>query len=1659
MTTYNGRSASYIPGKEVVNKEPPVSRYVVEKLYRVHRERVLKVEPTVDCHVHVPDFLKNQSWKKQAQKHKEDEIVRHNHEIFGRIARAEKSESGYAKENREHLKRIESKSRYMKKLREEGRLRQIIKIQKENEFVLKRIEKAKPEYTLKSIKDWYKHHEVFKAGRRSDPTSGHIMHNMKGLMPGSLPPISQEISSLDRSMSLNTVRKSRSSKISEGILGSSAPGMSADSFSRDRSSSIAIAPISSSVDNNRRATRSAIQIKLTTESNRVDEDGEDNSPADRTTTTDNSNELVFNQFGGKRGSVVQFEEAPSLDKEFGEDDLSNTSSMDTVREDLSLITSRSFPNPLETRFCTVHIYSSKTYDENLYIKVFSAGMNPILYSERPISIDKAYEIVNSDSSSSHLMQTNETDDLVAISSLLINMFKEADVDDSGSLTFDEFQSLMEKVELGISPQELRFVISEADENDNGLVDYNEFVPLAIDLIQSFRARNQAKSLNSQQDIMVDDIILKSISTTEIDELTVVCLKAIGEVDSKHYGLIRPSDLKKCLQGVATAAGGHSLRETEISMICKMLPRDQFGRCKYSNPTNIFHSVLGKVRFMMMKNSILESKGSGLQKYILDLCKEEEAKIQHDNKHYKNASLSATNSLFQPSEKFVPTGIIPCRSLINILTTSKRLSLSRLQVLVIMSEALVLDGMINYYQFIPVVAKAIELMFEPKALRQRAELIEKTDLSPEALLNGMSSEMFEQRLLTLFKSYDIDRSGGLDQNEFIACLDSLELELTYGEMVALMAQADIHHYGFLQFEDFVQFFTRNLLNLEREKHIRLLQNSMSTKQTVNNNTNEEEFLKEQYKLFVDRLNSIFKLSDKDNTGFIPYDEFESVLRSFSTDISKILLEVMLSELHMDHEGLVNYQQATVICADLLTVYRAKKSAAEEEKRKEEWAEQKAIEIAQSSMEDINHIVRYIRLRMRTINDSQVDPERKMYEIQHLLRNPHTGLARNEANILITKLFMGSQPNTPAVGGDFDKRKTSQIHVATDATFQALNQSSVSRVSSNDTNSNSNSNNNSPSIKTSTNRRVSSMGNSRDLIEINTSTTGTNNTNNNNLILNSINNRHRNSFDLSSGVMVTPTNRAGRASHVRYNMRAQRTNFSTEELTVAVFEARRISIMRGLLENIDESSLRAKITKLLEDEFNKDQPMLSDEHSVSIDSIDSTGSKRVIVGANKGHFLPVKQCFHVLGKAHDLRLNHAQIMFITSLAECFSNDGLFLELYKFAEHCASIISKMHLPESLETRAEVLQQGTIHHNNLMNGLKESDLESYLQSQFSLINAEDGRMSQDDFYNILKNIPKVNLSDRETISIVAGFHGHHHSVKWKDIIPSTISSIQALCRERMIHRRVTLLVTTRPNTRQMTANSDMSEAKRLQNESMLHLKQIAEKLFTYVRLARGEAEDTILIQLTIEDDKKNGLQLEDVSSSVQGHSITQLYRGAKILPMETIIFRTNPSHLNNNNNRISNFDMSKQNSMAVINSNGTIAAGNSNVMSRIGSRATMSNVVHHNNTAPSFDVIKSEFPVLFRVVAMEELISMSPHKNNNVHNNHDNNNTTAAPANNITLAIHLNDISGKYFTRTNLAVRLPTIALVDVEAAEQFAKNLIEKMYIEDRLDIKTLKFVEES
>jgi Ca2+-binding EF-hand superfamily protein len=1205
---------------------------------------------------------------------------------------------------------------------------------------------------------------------------------------------------------------------------------------------------------------------------------------------------------------------------------------------LFLLSARPFALPFESKSCMVQVFTSRVYDENLRLRIVNSGLTHDILAERLIPIDKAYEVINAGGHSSQIVHSTDGEDLQSLSTLLINMFKEADEDGSGSLTFDEFQALMEHVELGISSQELRFVISEADENENGVVDYEEFVPLAVDLIQSFRARNRAKALNSHEDVLVDDVIYQSISQEELQTAADMCLERVYEIDTKRYGLIRVPELKKALNSVAANAG---VRENEISLLCQMLPRDQFGRVKYNSTPTAFFDALSKVRFMTMKNAMIESQGSGLQKYLLELCKEEEMK----NENYQG-----------PKEKFVPNGVMSCRSLISILSNSSRLSLSRLQVLVIMSEASVLDGMINYFQFVPIVAKAIEIMFEPKALRQRAELIEKTDLSPEALLQGMTSDMFEQRLLTLFKSYDIDHNGMLDQSEFVACLESLDLQLSYGEMVALMAAADTAQHGFLKFEEFVGFFTHNLLNLEREKRLRLLQSSMHANKILQNQNSSGNHKQDNELDLITRLTDLFQLYDPNRSGFICFDDFESILNNFSLHSSKFLMDLMISELQVNDDGLVEYNKSLRLCGDLLKVFKAKESALEEHKQREVEAEAKALKFAQISVEETNRIVKFLRQRVKEIGETGMDANARYQEIQAVIRSPLSGLSKSEANMIISKLFMGIARTSSARGG--------------------LNQ----RVGS-------------PSSPASS----SALATSKNSPEAN---------------------------HLSSkNSPVNPEKRGvSRAKSINWT-------FTGQELFDAVFEARKTTIMRTLLrDDVDTTSAKQLILSALTKELERRRKRGEIPSEVS--------------------FLPLQACCDVLDNLRQFRLTRAQIMFILSCADCYDRDGAALDVYRFADHAASLVSNMNTVEILETRAEVINSSGIDDRKVLHGMQEKELLRLLEYSFQKITdtqpeATRHQVSREKLTQVLKELTRLRLSDREITTILVNLtmpiRSNVHSSKpkgakdlderfpqrtvscdscdslddshdddpmrltsepsrllpefyeWREVLPLIVESIRTLNRETMINRRVSLAATSMA-LKNRSGNSVCSqETKKLQEESLRQLTDLADKLLNYVKL-QSQAE-RLTIALPMDGSARRSSQLTaETHMKMQNQEIITLFRGALFVP---VTVRRSAASL----------------SPALTTQH--VPFGSPPLVGR----------KHSEISIPAVETHTRRQAIFIQLDAIEDTQMFSG----------------------CSLYLHAVSVNAKIHINEQLVVRLSSLGIVDREAAQQFAANFVEKIVFE--------------
>ena len=694
MLTFEGKAVSFVPGKEVPNKEPPVSKFVVEKLYKVHRERLRDMQPVVDCHVEIPDFLTNQSWKKITEEHRREVIRMHNEVIYQRIAKVENAESAITVANRKHIKHVENELKLMKNLKEKGRVRNILKIQRENEDLLQRIERARPEYTRKNISEWYKHHELFKKGRRSDPTAGHLgFRSLKGLFPKPIPRVNP--SNVDMALDAASLRESQES-VSRAGAGSLSSVPRSRRTPRARAST---AVEGHSMLSMREASAFGEAFPYTKPQTSPHRGGGGGGfGLDLRLPNSRPSSAGTPGRGSHAGhSLVHSQSQPDARQAAdGEDDEDDEDNNEDDQDGFHVLLSRAFAIPFEATSCSVFILAcSRSYDENLYVRVMSNSVPAKFHSERPVSIDAAHEIVYSSSTNSVLYGANN-DDLMSLRGLLVDMFKEADDDGNGYLTFDEFEKLMSKVELGISSAELRYVIQEADDNDNGVVDYDEFVPLAVDMIQSFRARNKAKVFCSQRDSMIEEEVVTKMRSLDFDEMTQICIEKIQEYDPKKFGMLRLPDLKKALISVSFSVG---LTEQEIQMICSRLPIDAFGRTLYNN----IGEVLQKVRFINLKLMILESQATELHRELLDMCKYEERMLRKD--------LSSDDQSL--------TGELPVPLFSKVLTNYNKLTLSRLQILVIMAESGATDGTCNYQSFLPIVAKTIEYMFEPKALRQRA----------------------------------------------------------------------------------------------------------------------------------------------------------------------------------------------------------------------------------------------------------------------------------------------------------------------------------------------------------------------------------------------------------------------------------------------------------------------------------------------------------------------------------------------------------------------------------------------------------------------------------------------------------------------------------------------------------------------------------------------------------------------------------------------------------------------------------------------------------------------------------------------------------------------------------------------------------------------------
>lgn len=150
---------------------------------------------------------------------------------------------------------------------------------------------------------------------------------------------------------------------------------------------------------------------------------------------------------------------------------------------------------------------------------------------------------------------------------LYEMFQAADKDKSGKLSYQEFYDAFKTLSYGLSENDIKTLIALADENENEQIEWEEFIPVGIDSIKTFFARNKALQRAKAYERELNKEALQLIYQDEIKKTNEILQKKFKQLDEKNTGFISPYSLKKSM------FSSNQLTPKEINVIMRSIKGD------------------------------------------------------------------------------------------------------------------------------------------------------------------------------------------------------------------------------------------------------------------------------------------------------------------------------------------------------------------------------------------------------------------------------------------------------------------------------------------------------------------------------------------------------------------------------------------------------------------------------------------------------------------------------------------------------------------------------------------------------------------------------------------------------------------------------------------------------------------------------------------------------------------------------------------------------------------------------------------------------------------------------------------------------------------------------------------------------------------------------
>jgi len=497
-----------------------------------------------------------------------------------------------------------------------------------------------------------------------------------------------------------------------------------------------------------------------------------------------------------------------------------------------------------------------------------------------------------------------------------------------------------------------------------------------------------------------------------------------------------------------------------------------------------------------------------------------------------------------------------------------------------------------------------------------------------------------------------------------------------------------------------------------------------------------------------------------------------------------------------------------------------------------------------------------------------------------------------------------------------------------------------------------------------------------------------------------------------------------------------DLSAEVLFKAIKNARVTSIVRTIMEEVDSN----ESFKYFEKMFWTEHARLVEEGKIPKQSQNS-----------KSAYLPIDSVFNLLQSDVSLRLHRGKVMFILSWADCFDKEFKSVDIIRFARHCSSILSNMSGHEACDLHADVLENSKLDHMKVFNGATEEQIEDYISKATLASCDKHKKITSTQVLEILKNVPQLNINDRELATLSSALNlQSNHAHQWEILHPLLFSSIHTLCSERTIQRRVSLAVfsvsaiaRSRPPTAgdyHSSNRHNTGRAKSILDDSSKRIKEIADKILSILKIAVVSGE--VVAQLPLDNiEKRSGTRALGSGDSdvVNGARNEPLCKRMKLLRHEIVQVVVKKSKGGTTTTLRTSTTGSTTTASGV---GGAKTAPNAANVDRAPSMANMPSLTPSpqsftpasNSLAEEVTIV--QVPSLVSIYAEDDLTGLGT-----------------------TLVAHIVTVGSEnnWIASLPLPMKLPSIAMVDLSAAAEFATNLFDRIYLETRNDVVSLKLEE--